>query len=65
MKVPSTHEAEGQLVEMKFTDKESFSLKVKDGKAIVKKAMQNGLAPEMIVDFPQHGYRAVIRWEVL
>lgn len=52
--------AEEVLEELKFTDKQSYSLRVKDWEAIRDKALSLGREPRMVVDFAEHNMRLVI-----
>lgn len=52
--------SESHLLEHKFTDKRSFSLKVADWAAIRRKAERAGKDPGMIIEFPEQGIRLLI-----
>ena len=54
-----------ELLEVKYTDKASRSLKVSELKQIKHDALMAGKTPGMIVDFEQHGIRAIIYIEEL
>lgn len=52
------------LEEMKFTDKDSFALKVETWKKIKRQAAVTGREPKMVIDFPQYDLRLIVTEEV-
>lgn len=51
------------LEELKFTDKASFPLKVADWELHRDRALKQGREPVMVIDFPEHNLRLVVREE--
>lgn len=62
---PGDVKSEDYLEEVKYTDKASYSLTVKVLNDIRRKARLTGREPRMVVDYEQHGIRAIIRIEEL
>lgn len=53
----------GRLIQVKYTDKGSFSLTVKEIRQVQNDAALAGREAGFMVDFAQHGIRAVIHFE--
>lgn len=46
-----------EMVQVKYTDKDSFTLRAKEWEGIVADALKNGREPAMIVEFPHRHLR--------
>jgi hypothetical protein len=53
------------LDELKFTDGKQYSLTVTSIRKITRAAVQLGRTPRVIIDFKQHGVRAIVIFEDL
>jgi hypothetical protein len=60
---PQDVRSEGELEQLKFTDKDSFTIKVDEWKKIRDDALRFGREPRMVIDFEQHGIRMIIEEE--
>lgn len=52
---------DGEIVEAKYTDRDSYSLKVSTWKKIVKAAHATGREPVMVIEFSAHGLTLEVR----
>lgn len=57
---PGDVKSDSHLEELKYTDKKSFSMTVDVLKDIQRKARLTGREPRLVVDFEQHGIRAIV-----
>lgn len=62
-RAPQDVKEDDYLTQLKFTDKQSFSIKVAEWKKIRKDAREAGRDPKLVIDFEKEGIRLIVTEE--
>lgn len=57
---PQDVQEEGFLTQLKFTDKDSFTIKASEWKAIRNDALRDGREPRLVIEFSKHGFTVAV-----